>query len=157
MKQKNGRVSLIVSVVFAVLCLCGLFYVCLWLPDVVNSMIDTFDNLGDRANITSLGRTLILIDAYVIMTVAFFAVFLILFLLRTVSQGQVFSKRAIGQLDALMIGCFIEGILFGVLTPYFQLSLCVALAAFLLGLLLRVVVHVIEEAMRIKQENDFTI
>jgi len=157
MSFKKGHISIIVSVVFAVLCLCGLTFVVYWLPDVVNSMIDTFDHLGDRANITQTGRTLVLIDSYVILAVAVVAVLWILFLLRTVSRGLVFSKRAVGQLNVLMICCFAEGILFGILTPWFQLALCVAIAACLIGLLLRVVTQVIEEATRIKSENDLTV
>ena len=157
MSSSEGRVSLIVSVVFAVLCLGGLIFAAYWLPLVVNSMIDAFDHIGDRASITQTGRTLVLVDSYVILAIAFVAVVLILFLLRTVLCGMVFSKRAIAQLNALTGCCFAEGVLFGVLTPCFQLALCVTLAMCLLGLLLRVVAHVIEEAVRIKQENDFTI
>ena len=157
MSKTKGRLSLIVSTICAVLCLCGLVYVLFWVPDVVNSMIDTVDHLGDRANITQTERTLIIADAYAMLAVAFLTVINILFLLRTVSKGLVFSKRAIMQLNSLMICCFIEGLLFASITFYFQLALCVAIIAGLLGLLLRVVTHVIEEAIRLKQENDFTI
>ena len=53
--------------------------------------------------------------------------------------------------------CFAEGVLAILLFVYFQLVICVTLAAFFLGLCLRVVKHVIEEAIRIKNENDYTI
>ncbi len=157
MKSKPGKHSLIVSIVFSLLCIAALVFIIYWLPEVVNSMIDTADHLGDRSEITETGRFWVLLDAYVMVGLALIAVFIILLLLRTVYSGAVFSKRATLLLNVLTGFCFVEGVLFALLTPVFQIALCVAIAAFLLGLLLRVVTHVIEEAIRIKNENDYTI
>lgn len=157
MKLKSGKHSLIVSAFFAILCIAALLFIIYWLPDVVNSMIDTADHLGDRSNLSAGGRTLVLVDAYVMVGLAVVAVFFILLLLRAVYSGAVFSKRTTRLLNILTGFCFVEGVLFALLTPVFQIALCVAIAAFLLGLLLRVVTHVIEEAIRLKDENDYTI
>jgi hypothetical protein len=154
---KKEKVSIIISFVFTFLCFCALVFMAYWLPDVVNSMLDTADHIGNRAKITASGRTLVLVDAYCILGVAFVAVVLIAFLLREVYRGEVFSKAVTGLLTSLVFACVAEAILFALLTPCFQIALCVAIAACLLALLLRVVTHVIEEAMRIKSENDFTI
>ncbi|MBQ9805356.1 MAG: hypothetical protein IJW49_02450, partial [Clostridia bacterium] len=67
MKLKPGKHSLIVSALFSLLCIAALVFIIYWLPEVVNSMIDTADHLGDRSEITETGRLLVLIDAYVMV------------------------------------------------------------------------------------------
>lgn len=157
MKLKPGKHSLIVSALFSLLCIAALIFIIYWLPEVVDSMIDTADHLGNRSEITATGRFWVLLDAYVMVGLAMIAVFFILWLLRIVYSGAVFSKCATRLLNVLTGFCFAEAVLFALLTPVFQIALCVAIAACLLGLLLRVVTHVIEEAIRIKAENDYTI
>jgi O-antigen/teichoic acid export membrane protein len=120
-------------------------------------MIDTKDNLGNRENITDLGRGLILADAYAMLTIAYLAVALLYLLVRTILRGEVFGKKTVRLLAAVSWCCFAEGALVVLLTVWFQLAAVVALAACFVGLCLRVVKNVIEEATRIKAENDFTI
>ena len=115
------------------------------------------DNLGNRSAITETGRLWVLIDAYAMVFVAYVAVGLLFFLLRAVLREAVFSKTATNLLSAVSWCAFVEGILFLPLGIYFQLAFAAAVAAFFIGLCLRVVKNVIEEAARIKAENDFTI
>ena len=53
--------------------------------------------------------------------------------------------------------CFLLCLLFGILGIFFLLSFAVAFIAVFLGLCLRVVKNVIEEATQIKDENDLTV
>lgn len=157
MRRLNGKLSTTISLILTILLFVSLVFLTYWLPDVVQSMIDMNDNFGNRANISEQGRLFVLIDTYVMVAIAFAAVVLLFFLLRTVLKGQVFGKTTTRLLSFISLCCFVEGILFLLLIAYFQLAFGVAIAAFFLGLCLRVVKNVIDEATRIKSENDFTI
>jgi len=153
----SNKVSTIISLVLTVLLLAALCVLVFWLPLVVNSMINTADNIGNRAQITAAQRSFVLIDAYVMVTVAFVAVILLFFLLREVLLERVFCPRTTRLIAAISWCCFAEGLLFLLIGIFFQLAFGVAIAACFVGLCLRVVKNVIEEATRIKSENDFTI
>ena len=153
----SNKTSTKISLVVSVLLLIALIVLLPWIPDVVRSMLDTADNLGDRASLSQGARTYVLIAAYAMMTVAFFALGLLFFLLFYVLRERIFQPSLIRWLRGLSWCCFVEGALFFSIGFCFQLALGVGLAACFLGLCLRVVKNVIAEAIRIKNENDFTI
>ena len=79
-------------------------------------------------------------------------------LLLLVRRRQVFTDGAVSCLRTISWCCFIEAGLFvvtGVL--FFGIDLILAFVAGFLGLVLRVVKIVIEEAVALKAESDFTI
>lgn len=157
MQKKREKVSIIFSMILTVLLLFALGFLTYWLPALVPSLIDSVDNLGNRAEITSAGRLFVLVDSYVMVAVAFAAVILLFFLLRAILREKVFSASVTRLLAAVSWCCFAEGILFLLLARYFQLAVCAAIAVCFIALCLRVVKNVIAEATRIKSENDFTI
>ena len=156
-KLLSNRTSSIVSLVLAILLIPALLFLLWWLPDIVTAMLDTHDNLGHRELMQAWERTGVLIAAYIMLAIAFAAVGLLLALLRSVLQGKVFSKTALCVLNWLSICCFAEGALFCYVGIYFQVALCLMIAAFFLGVSLRVVKNVIAEAMRYKEENELTV
>ncbi len=157
MSQKSKKLSIIISLILTILLFASLIFLTYWLPNVVTSMIDTTDNVGNRENITQVGRTFVLVDAYGMVAVAYVAVTLIFLLLRSVFRGRVFEKVTFRLLSAISWCCFAEGVFMMLLVVYFQLAAGLAIGACMVGLCLRVVKNVIEEAARIKAENDFTI
>ena len=78
-------------------------------------------------------------------------------LLLLVRKRQVFTDKAVSCLRTISWCCFIEAglLLLGVI--YYYIVPILAFIAFFLGLVLRVVKNVIEEAVALKNENDFTI
>jgi len=157
MTKKSEKLSVIITVIFGVVFLAALFSLTLWLPTIVNSLIDIKDELGNEIQITELGRLLVLADAYVIVVLAVVTVVFLFKLLAVVYKRKVFSKKAARLISAISWCCFGEGLLFAFLLVYFQFSICVVAAVCFLGFALRIVKHVIEEATLIKEENDFTI
>ena len=157
MTPKSNKSSTVISMIFTFLLFGALLFLTYWLPDVVESALNMEDNLGNRAEITQAGRTLVLIDAYAMLAVAYLAVGLLFFLLRTVLREEIFTPAAPRLLSAVSLCCFIEGLLFFLLGSLFQLAYAATVALCFIGLCLRVVKNVIEEATRIKQENDFTV
>ena len=79
-------------------------------------------------------------------------------LLLLVKKHLVFTDRAVSCLRTISWCCFIEAGLFVVIgVLFFGIDLILAFVAGFLGLVLRVVKNVIEEAVALKAENDFTI
>ena len=78
-------------------------------------------------------------------------------LLLLVKKRQVFTDNAVSCLRTISWCCFIEAglLLLGVI--YYYVVPILAFIVFFLGLVLRVVKNVIEEAAALKNENDFTI
>ena len=157
MCKRKINVPIIISVVLGIIFLSALIFSCFWIPVVTNSMIDVVDNIGNRNEISNLGRALIIADVYAMVAVAMAAVVLMFILLRVVYTGKVFTRTASNLLSAVSLCCFGEAFLLTLLVVSFQLVICLALAACFLGLSLRIVRHVIVEAIKIKCENDFTI
>lgn len=69
----------------------------------------------------------------------------------------MFTPASVALIRGVSWCCFLLCLVFGVLGKYFLLAYVVALAAVFLGLCLRVVKNVIEEATEIKMENDLTV
>ncbi|MBQ2734292.1 MAG: DUF2975 domain-containing protein [Clostridia bacterium] len=151
------KISLSISIVLTVLLFLALIPLTVVLPNVVRQLIGIADQLGFCSTPSALAQGWILADAYAMVAVAFVALILLLLLLWTVRRGEVFSRKATQLLAAIAWCCFAECLLFSLLTGYFTLSLGVAFGVLLVGLCLRVVMHALEEATRIKAENDFTI
>jgi len=94
---------------------------------------------------------------YSALTVGAAAVAALFLLLIEVRQGHIFTRPPVRYLRLLSWCCMAEGALFAVLGLYFYFSFAIAAASLILGLILRVVKNCVEEAVAIKEENDFTI
>ena len=145
--------SMVIAVAFFMVCILGAAV----MPKLVEMLIVLPDNIGNRGMITDGERLLILIIAYAILAVTMLAVIMMFALLMRVYHGKVFTSKSVGFIRGVSWCCFLLCLFFGVLEKYFQLAIIVALAAIFLGLCLRVVKNVIEEATEIKMENDLTV
>ncbi len=145
--------SIILSVLFFVGCGVGVFY----LPTLTEILIDVSDNIGNRGEITEGGRIFVLCLAYGILAILILANSLLFSLLLRVRAGLVFTEKSVALIRGVAWCCLLLSIVFGLLGIYFQLSFIVAFAAIFLGICLRVVKNVIEEATEIKSENDLTV
>ena len=121
------------------------------------SLCGTRDLIGDRSQMTTAERYTVLGITYAMVAVAAVAILLLMRLLRVVSHGKVFSAETTKLIDMVSLCCFGEGLLFAVTGIWFQLSFGVTMAVCFIGLCLRIVGNVINEACRMKAENDLTI
>lgn len=94
---------------------------------------------------------------YVGIALAFAADGAMFVLLNRVRRELVFTEYSVLCLRMLSWCCMGEAVCFLYVGLYFRFSFAVAFAAFFIGVALRVVKNVIEEAAAIKNENDFTI
>lgn len=106
---------------------------------------------------TQTGQTLFFVWLYVALAVVEIFCIIAFFLLLRVRKGLVFTTRSVALIRSISWGCIILSLLFVVGQIFHPLMFVLALAAIFLGICLRVVKNVIEEATAIKAENDFTI
>lgn len=149
----SNNLSLAIAIVFLVGCVAAAFL----MPTVTNMLIDTPDNIGDRGSITESGRVFVHIMAYVLLAVVALADVLSIKLLLRIRKGKVFTKKSVSLIRGISWSCIMLCLAFALLGVYFQLALIMAFLALFLGICLRVVKNVIEEATLIKSENDLTV
>lgn len=152
-KKLSTILSLTLAVFFFLCCVIGLFF----LPTLTEMLINLPDNIGNRGEISQLGRTLSLVSAYCIVLDMMLADVLLFRLLLRVRRGEVFTDRSVSLIRGVSWCCLGLCVPFGFLGLYFQLSWIVCLMAVFLGLCLRVCKNAFEVATEIKQENDLTV
>lgn len=145
--------SLSLSLLLFLVCIASFFI----MSDLTDMLIDTEDNIGNRNEITEAGRAFVHVLAFSIPVVVLLADGLLFALLLRVRAGQVFTSVSVAFVRGVSWCCMLLAVVFCGLGIYFQLSFIVAFAALFLGLCLRVVKNVIEEATAIKSENDLTV
>ena len=78
-------------------------------------------------------------------------------LLANIKRNEVFIEKNVKLLRIISWCCFAIAFILAVSGSYYILLLMIAVAAAFFGLILRVVKNVIEQAVVIKNENDYTI
>ena len=149
-KKASVNLSLILSTLFFI----GLIVGAVAMPTFVNSMIDLIYN-GNT--FPAFDKALCLLAAYLILAVCMVADCVIFALLKTVKDDNVFTPKSVALIRAISWCCFLVGALFLAVGYYFELAFLIAFAAMFLGLCIRVVKNVIEQATEIKCENDLTV
>ena len=157
MLKINRKLSTYISLTLTVLCFAGLVFMAFYLPTFTNYLIQLPDNTGERLSLTTLDTVLIHVAAYVILALAFTGDTLLFFLLLEVLKGKVFTGKAVALIRGISWCLMLIGGVFILLTYYFTLSVYVGFAVIFFGVSVRVVKNVIEQAVHIKEENDFTI
>jgi len=152
-RKLSIHLSLTICAVFFLVCVAGLFV----LPALSQMLIDLPDNVGNRGDISQLGRILSLVSAYCIVLDMMLADGLLFCLLLNVRKGEVFTDPTVSLIRGVSWCCLALCVPFGLLGLYFQLAWLVCFLAVFLGLCLRVCKNAFEEAVQIKQENDLTV
>lgn len=152
-KKASINISIILSVLFLMGCSIG-FYV---MPFLINNFLITRSLIANHAPISDLETFFLHALGYLILILAVAAGVMLLFLLVRVKNNFIFSTISVGLIRWVSWCCILIGILFGFMGLYFQLALAVCFAAIFLGICLRVVKNVLEEATLIKSENDLTV
>ena len=145
--------SLALSVVFFI----GCVYLAFILPAEVKLFVSFPDHMGNRDEITAGGIAFLTVVAYVGLLFTVLADIMLFFLLIRVKNALVFTDISVFLIRGVSWCCFALCGALLLFSIYFQYALAAAFAAAFLGLCLRVVKNVIEEATRIKAENDLTV
>lgn len=112
---------------------------------------------GIEANNSALHKEMFFAWLYTVICVAEICCVAVVLLLLRVRKGLVFTEASISYIRFVSWGCVFLALVGMVGQLFHPLMFILALAAAFLGLCLRVVKNVIEEATAIKNENDFTV
>ena len=141
--SKNASVTL--SLICCVVGFLGLVFLAWYFPHLLPEAADRAASIG-----------IMVLDYLLLVPVAVANGFLVKLLL-LVRRHLVFTDGAVSCLRTISWCCFIEAGLLLLGVRYFYMMPALAFVAGFLGLVLRVVKNVIEEAVALKAENDFTI
>jgi len=147
----------ITGLVVCLLALLAIVLIWIYLPGLVSELIDIPDQIGNRNELDTEGRHLILMDAYAILVVSVVCDALVAcFLIGIIRERE--HTKGLGVLLLSTAGCcFGEAFLFTLLISQFQMALFVVCFSLALGLCMLIVRHLLRQAAQIKQENEFTI
>ncbi|MEL7622724.1 MAG: DUF2975 domain-containing protein [Clostridiales bacterium] len=88
---------------------------------------------------------------------AFIALFYLGRMLKNISCEQVFIGENVRALRIISWCCFAVALVFLCFFFYYVLGLIIAILAAFMGLILRIVKNVFQQAVEIKEENDLTV
>ena len=146
-------ISIGVAIAFFALCVGLAFY----MPEFADLMIQAVNDLG-ITKVEGSDENIILGLAYVALVFITLIDILLFMLLQRVKAGKVFTPESVALIRGISWGCYlVAGVFCGLATYFTFVALLVAFVAVFLGLCLRVVKNVIEEATEIKAENDMTV
>ena len=147
-KKYSLYLSMILAVIFLIVCA----VTAIMLPMLADTLIDVKGTPWEAGD-----RIAVLVLAYALLSVVVLADLLLILLLRRVYRGLVFSRKSTDLVRGSSWCCMLLGAVCLGMSRYFRLALVLAFAAVLLGICLRVVKNVLEEATEIKSENELTI
>ena len=145
-KKASNTLSQIFCIIIFVLLVVG----AISLPAIMNFFIEVFYKPAEYF----LPTVIIL---YFVLIPAFIADISLFLLLDNIKKDRIFSRESVAYLRTISWCCMAAGALFFVLGFYYYMVFLISFAALFMGVILRVVKNVIEEATEIKSENDFTI
>lgn len=150
MPKISKKVSNTISRIFTVLIFVLLIAAVFLLPHMLGFLIKAFDKPAEYFTPT-------VIILYAVLLPAFAADISLFALLSNIKNNRIFTLSSVSYLRIISWCCMIVGVIFFVLGFYYYMVFLISFASVFMGVILRVVKNVIEEATAIKSENDFTI
>lgn len=150
MKGKDKSVmltSILVKVVYGLVAVC-----CVIAPFLVKH----YDSLVVASGQESV-YVPVLVTLYCAVPFAVVALVCLDVLLRNIRKEQPFVTQNVTMLRMISYCCFAEVLVFVYLAVLKPFAVVVLVACGFMGLILRVVKNVFEQAIKIREENDFTI
>ncbi len=147
--RASVKLSIVLSGIFFLLCTIGAIA---W-----PFMCRFFLEFSIIAKASTQNFILLLLLGYGILAMLMVIDLLLIKILFRVKKGEVFTKKTVSLIRGVSFSCFLLFVLFGLGGFFYRILLFVSIFALLLGVCLRVVKNVIEEATIIKNENDLTV
>ncbi len=150
MWNKNKSVilsSAIIKVVYVMAAVC-----CIMCP----YMVEYYDRMVVASGEPSVYLPL-MITLYAAVPAAIIALICLDILLKNIRNNQPFIQQNVTMLRIISYCCFAEALVFAYFATLKVFVLVVMIASAFMGLILRVVKNVFEQAVSMREENDFTI
>lgn len=151
-KDTSVRLSLIAAWAALAVLAC----LCVTLPFILRAFLSGIDTVYMKHFVP------LLVCMYVAVVPVSAADIMLIWLLGLVRRAEIFTPQAVSLLRGISWCCFIECVVFGAAAFILHskasgIFVVIVFVAAFLGLVLRVVKNVIEQASDIKAENDYTI
>ena len=118
----------------------------------------TNSQYNGREAIAPTGRMQVTAGIYVCLLIALFILYMLDRLLSNIRKEEIFIPQNVSYLRGISWACFAMCVPCLLVSVYgSQIFLFIMVAAAFMGLILRVVKNVIESAVLIKEENDYTV
>ena len=153
MLKINTKNSIFLSICFSII----FFIFCVAFSFVLPYFVNYILHLPRITIVNKTDLIFIYVLGYTVIAVMMFADIKLYKLLKRVRKNQIFTDKSVSLIRGVSWCCIILCFLFFLLGIYFRLAFIVSLVAVFLGLCLRVVKNVIEQAVEIKSENDLTV
>ncbi len=152
-----SKISILLSCALCVILFIGCIVAAVMLPWV--SELLEYERNGFFINgiITEGQRTSVMTFGYIGIAAIALAVGMLFALLIRVKGGRVFTDKSVALIRGVSWACYLLALSFIGIGFTYNVSFAAAFLAVFLGLCLRVVKNVLEEACRIKNENDLTV
>lgn len=147
MKIENK--SIILSLVFTTLFALAMLFLTVTIPWLVPFLCEILKHKKDVAFMT--------IVAYLAVPAGWGAVVLLYKILLNINNKKVFINDNVKFLNILSYLCLYVGIVSAVASSKYIAFVFVSISAFFIGLIIRIVRNIIEEAIKFKEENELTI
>lgn len=139
--------SILVRIVYGLVAIC-----CVIAPALVRYYDDLVVASGQESVYVPL-----LITLYCAVPAAVVALICLDVLLRNIRRNEPFVTKNVSMLRIISYCCFAEALVFVYISVLKPFALVVIIACGFMGLILRVVKNVFEQAVSLREENDFTI
>lgn len=139
--------SALIKVVYVLAAVC-----CVMAP----YMVEHYDRMIIAKGETSVFAPL-LITLYCAVPAAVIALICLDMLLKNIRKNQPFIHKNVSLLRIISYCCFAESLVFVYFSTLKPFALIVVIACAFMGLILRVIKNVFEQAVSMREENDFTI
>ena len=147
--MKAESKSLTLSIIFTTVFALAMAFLTVSIPWLVPFLCIIMEHEGIEAFMTVI--------AYISLPAGWGAVVLLYKILFNVKKKKVFVPENVKYLNILSLLCIYVGIVCAVAMFKYFGFLFVGISAFFIGLVIRIVRNIIEEAIQIKEENDMTI
>ena len=118
----------------------------------------TNSQYNGREAIAPSGRMQVTAGIYICLLIALFILYMLDRLLSNIRKEEIFIPQNVSYLRGISWACFAMCVPCLLVSVYgSQIFLFIMVAAAFMGLILRVVKNVIESAVLIKEENDYTV
>lgn len=136
--------AILIKVLFVLLCVAAF---------LIPSYVQYYDTLSTQASVA----VPLMVGLYVTLVPAFIVVIHLGMILSGVRANRIFTRQTVNSLRIMAYCCFAVSVVWLGLSFVRTLSIFICVAAVFMGLVLRVLKNVFEQANLMKEENDYTI
>ena len=157
MLKINRKLSVYISIVLTAIMFVATVVLAFYMPALLKYLLSLPNSAGEQLDLAPFQKTVVYVAAYAVLALMAAGLGMLFALLLLVQKKKVFTIPAVELIRYISWCLIFMGIIMVALTFCSVIALCVGAAVIFVGLTVRVVKNVIEEAVCLKEENDLTV